>query len=273
MMTHHLPIKKCFTIGYGDYPIEVFLYFLQKMGIDTIIDVRSSPYSNYNPSFNRGNLEKSLIQNHIEYRYLGDKIGGRYSDSRLLLPDGTVDYLKVQSTEHFQAGISQVLSIISTGKKVALMCAEKEPEKCHRFVLISRVLQVNGVAVIHVRPQIRLQTNEELEKELINSLVDTRQVTLSGESVNPVESMYERLTKKLAYKSKVYMAPIEENAGLEIPEEVQSIHPVEEKEDRVCDLSSECEPAQSSDQVTDISPGSDSSRGTHTKKHIQHRLL
>ena len=160
--------RKCFTIGYGDYPIDIFVYFLSKVGIDTIVDVRSSPYSKFNLFFNRDNLENSLKKNKIDYQYMGDKIGGRYSNPNLLFPDGTVNYRKVQDTEKFQEGINGVLSIISSGKKIALMCAEKEPERCHRFVLISRALQKKGINVIHIRPEITLQTNEALEKELIN---------------------------------------------------------------------------------------------------------
>jgi uncharacterized protein (DUF488 family) len=83
---------------------------------------------------------------------MGDTFGGRYSDPALLLPDGMVDYRKVQKTEWFNEGINLLFEIINTGKAVAIMCAEKEPEKCHRFSLISPDLLENGVSVIHIRP-------------------------------------------------------------------------------------------------------------------------
>ena len=112
--------KQCFTIGYGNYPIEQFITVLQKISIDVIIDVRSSPYSRFNPQFNREKLENSLRENNVDYRYMGDKIGGRYSHPNLLFPDGTVNYRKVRDTGKFQDGINEVLSIISSGKKIAL---------------------------------------------------------------------------------------------------------------------------------------------------------
>lgn len=272
-MIQNINPKKCFTIGYGDYPIELFLYFLQKTGIDTIIDVRSSPYSKYNHDFNRDNLEKSMIKNHIDYRYMGDKIGGRYSNPSLLFPDGTVNYQKVQSTEQFQDGISQVLSIISSGKKITLMCAEKEPERCHRFALISRVLQSKGIKVIHVRPEIKLQANEDLEKELINSVIDNKQVTISSEPVNPVDTMYEKLNKKIAYKSKDYTASIEENAMPENPVRVMTVPSVEKIENGVQDPPFVSEPGYPSNLVIDILPRSDSFSGKHTKNHVQQKLF
>ncbi len=188
--------EQCYTIGYGNYPFDHFITFLQNIEIDLLIDVRSSPYSRFNPHFNRGTLEKSLNLNDIGYRYLGDKIGGRYSDPKLLFPDGTVDYRKVRATQQFQDGINEVLSIISGGKMTVLMCAEKEPEKCHRFALISRDLQARGIRIIHIRPE-RLQENEDLEKELINLLVDKRQKTFSPEPVDYADLMYEKLNRKM----------------------------------------------------------------------------
>jgi len=196
--------KQCFTIGHGNYPIDLFIDNVRSAGIDTIIDVRSTPYSRFNPHFNRENLEKSLKKRDIGYRFMGDRLGGRYTDPGLLFPDGTVDYRKVQDTELFKEGISQLISIISSGKIITLMCAEKEPERCHRFVLISPILQFKGFTVIHVQPDGKLQANEDLEKELIKSEIDTMQMNISDEPVNPIDLMYEKLNKKIAYKVKDY---------------------------------------------------------------------
>ena len=192
-MMYQLQPKQCFTIGYGNYPIDQFITVLQKISIDVIIDVRSSPYGRFNPHFNREKLENSLREDNVDYWYMGDKIGGRYSNPNLLFPDSTVNYRKVQDTEKFQEGINDLLSIISSGKKIALMCAEKEPERCHRFALISPVLQSKAISVIHIRPDMRLQANEDLEQELIDSFFDTSQVSLSCEPVDFVGLMYERI--------------------------------------------------------------------------------
>jgi uncharacterized protein (DUF488 family) len=194
--------KQCFTIGYGNSPIDQFITLLQTFDIGLIIDVRSSPYSRFNPHFNRENLEKSLIKNNVDYRFMGDKIGGRYSNPSLLFPDGTVNYRKVQETEKFQDGINEVLSIISSGKKIALMCAEKEPERCHRFVLISPVLQAKGISVIHIRPEGKLLSNEDLERELIGSFFDTSQVSITGDPVDFVVEMYEKAGRRIGGKKK-----------------------------------------------------------------------
>ena len=201
-MMNQLQPEKCFTIGYGDYPIDRFITVLQNIRIDLIIDIRSSPYSRFNPHFNRENLDKSLKEKDIQYQFMGDRLGGRYTDHGLLFPDGTVDYRKVRGTQRFREGISQLLSIIASGKTISLMCAEKEPERYHRFALIAPVLQSKGISVIHIRPEMKLQVNEDLERELVNSFFDTSQVSITGEPVDFIDLMYERVNREIAFKGK-----------------------------------------------------------------------
>jgi len=183
---------KCFTIGYGNSSIDLFITVLIKTGIEILIDVRSIPYSRFNPDFRREPVEKFLSGHGIEYRFLGNKIGGRQTDPGLLFPDGSANYQKIQETEKFLSGINEVLAIISGGKSVALMCAENEPERCHRFTLISPVLQERGVFVIHIRPDGRLQANEDLEREMVRRLFDTSQARLTG-PVDLIAEMYKRV--------------------------------------------------------------------------------
>lgn len=270
-MHQNLNQNKCFTIGYGDLSIDLFLYFLTKVGIDTIIDVRSSPYSRFNPYFNRDNLENSLKMNNIGYKYLGDQIGGRYSNPNLLFPDGTVNYQKVRNTELFQDGINQLLSIISSGKRIALMCAEKEPERCHRFSLISRALQSKGINVIHVLPEIKLLANEDLEKELISSMNDTNQATIFDEPVNPVDLMYEKLNKKNAYKVKNYHFPIDES------DPDSPLIAISEEQDRLKSDEDLCmnfvsEPDYGTNVTNGLLPETDSLPDNKIKKRVQQKL-
>jgi hypothetical protein len=53
------------------------------------------------------------------------------------------------TTPLFQAGLDRVLD--GAGKyRIALMCAEREPLDCHRFLLVSRRLQERGVRLRHI---------------------------------------------------------------------------------------------------------------------------
>ena len=195
MTMQYPPAKKCYTIGYGNSTAENFLKLLDRAGIDTVIDVRSVPYSKFNPDFKREPLEKFLAGHAIEYRYLGDKIGGKRSESGLLRPDGSTDYQKVRATEKFRKGIDDVVATVSSGLNVALMCAELEPERCHRFVLISPVLQARDVSVVHILPDGRQLPNEELERGMVDRLFDRSQARLPGEPVDFVAEMYEKVER------------------------------------------------------------------------------
>ena len=165
-MTDQPRLNQCYTIGHSNHGINRFLELLQDTCTDTVIDVRSIPFSRFNPQFNRKNLEKSLKESAIGYLFMGDQLGGRYTDPSLLLPDGTINYQKVQETERFREGIGKVLELIASARTVTLMCAEKEPERCHRFLLISPALQNEGVSVVHIRADGTIQSYENLEKEL-----------------------------------------------------------------------------------------------------------
>jgi len=60
------------------------------------------------------------------------------------------------------------------------MCAEKEPERCHRFLLIAPVLEEAGVRVVHVRGDGTLQDHAVLAGSSRGKI----QVDLSGEPVD-----------------------------------------------------------------------------------------
>ncbi|MFN2359433.1 MAG: DUF488 family protein [Desulfotignum sp.] len=53
-------MKKIFTIGHSTHTTDEFLRLLQLHSITAVADVRSSPYSRFNPQFNRETLEKEL---------------------------------------------------------------------------------------------------------------------------------------------------------------------------------------------------------------------
>ena len=63
-----------FTVGHSTHSIQDFMKLLKSRGITAIADVRSAPYSRFQPQFNREVLTKSLKDSGIEYVFLGDLI-------------------------------------------------------------------------------------------------------------------------------------------------------------------------------------------------------
>ncbi|HEY4265119.1 MAG TPA: DUF488 domain-containing protein [Micropepsaceae bacterium] len=137
-----------FTIGHSNQTRDRFLDLVGQNAITALADVRSVPLSRWASQFNRDALAKSLAERGIAYVFLGRELGGRPKDPAFLR-DGRPDYAAMARSEGFRTGIARVRE----GAKIyrlALMCAERDPIDCHRFLLIARHLAGHGVPVSHI---------------------------------------------------------------------------------------------------------------------------
>jgi uncharacterized protein (DUF488 family) len=158
----------CFTIGHSDYSIDCFIQLLKKHDINNLVDIRSTPYSQHSSQFNRELLAADLRANNILYVYMGNQLGGRHTNPDLLFQDGKVDYTKVKQTTNFIDGIEKIIQEIKKDCKIALMCSEKDPFDCHRFVLVACELENKGVTVKHILENGDIVLNSELEEKLLH---------------------------------------------------------------------------------------------------------
>lgn len=138
-----------YSIGHSNVPEEKFLDLLKLHGIDVLIDVRSAPYSRYNPQFGREALRQSVMAEGIRYLFLGNLIGGKPPDQKFRLPDGSVDYDLLLDSAEFRKGLDQVVEL-GENSNVAVMCAEADFRHCHRYRLITKGLLDRGVDVSHI---------------------------------------------------------------------------------------------------------------------------
>lgn len=136
------------TIGHSAHTIETFVGLLRKHGVTALVDVRSVPFSRFNPQFNKDALERDLKAQGIKYVFLGRELGAR-SDDPACYENGRVQYACLAKTAVFQSGLGRVMDG-ATKYRLALMCAEKEPLECHRTLLVARALVERGVAVEHI---------------------------------------------------------------------------------------------------------------------------
>ncbi len=134
-----------FTVGHSTHSAELFLALLRQHQVVAVADVRSSPFSQFNPQFNREPLEQCLKANGIRYVFLGKELGARSEDRSCYL-DGRVQYGRLAQTPLFQSGLDRVLQGAAK-YRVALMCAEKEPLECHRTLLVAKALAERGQPV------------------------------------------------------------------------------------------------------------------------------
>jgi uncharacterized protein (DUF488 family) len=154
------------TIGHSTHPIETFISLLRTHEVNAVADVRSSPFSRFNPQFNREILEAALKTHGIRYVFLGQELGARSSEPSCY-QDGRVQYARLAQTRQFHRGLERVIQG-SANYKIALMCAEKEPLECHRTLLVARALAERSIPILHIHADGHLETHEHAMDRLLD---------------------------------------------------------------------------------------------------------
>jgi uncharacterized protein (DUF488 family) len=140
--------KIVYTIGHSNGTAEHLLEMLDQHGITAVADVRSRPYSRFNPQFNREGLAAVLKNAGREYVFLGQELGAR-SEDPTCYRDGRAQYALIAKTPLFERGIERLMTGMENFQ-LAILCAEKEPLGCHRSILIARYLHERGILVRHI---------------------------------------------------------------------------------------------------------------------------
>jgi uncharacterized protein (DUF488 family) len=133
-------IRSLYTIGHSTKPLDDFVALCERVGVDLIADVRRFPVSRRNPQFTREKLEHSLPERGIAYEWLGDTLGGFREDG----------YDAWMASEDFTRGLRK-LEELAHDHRLAFMCAEGAPWKCHRR-FVADALVACGHRVAHVLP-------------------------------------------------------------------------------------------------------------------------
>jgi uncharacterized protein (DUF488 family) len=141
-----------FTVGHSTRSSEEFLGLLEAHAIQRLVDVRTIPKSRHNPQFAGEALARALQRAGIGYTHLPG-LGGL----RRAAPDspntgwrnasfrGYADYMR---TAPFRQSLAECIAL-ARAERVALMCAEAVPWRCHRS-LIADALTVRGIATYEI---------------------------------------------------------------------------------------------------------------------------
>ena len=154
-----------FTIGHSNHPLDVFLTLLAQHRIDTLADVRSAPYSRFNPHFNRKALAAALEARGVRYAWFGTELGGR-PDDPACFENGRVSYERTARTSRFRDGLGRLIDA-TDGHRVAIMCAEKEPLDCHRTLLVGHALDRREIRICHILASGNLEAHEDAMDRLL----------------------------------------------------------------------------------------------------------
>jgi len=183
-----------YTVGHSNHPIDHFIGLLKPHGITALADVRSTPYSRFNPQFRREKLQSALTAAGIQYVFLGAELGARSEDPGVYGADGRVSYALLAKTDLFRRGIARLKTGMAE-HRISLMCAEREPLECHRTILVSRELVREGVPVTHILADASLEAHAHAMQRLVASL-KLPAADLFGD---PVERALDLQASKMGY--------------------------------------------------------------------------
>lgn len=157
---------RLYSIGHSNHELARLVDLLKSAGITAVADVRSQPYSQRLPHFNRTELEQGLRDHAIGYAFLGRQLGGRPAQRELYDHEGRVDYERVRRTVAFQQGLDLLCRALDE-HTVAMLCSEEDPLDCHRALMIAPALVERGVLPAHLRSDGRVESTADLEERLL----------------------------------------------------------------------------------------------------------
>ena len=185
-----------FTIGHSTHSIDALLKLLSAHHIEAVADVRSAPYSRFNPQFNRKEFQTALSDIGVRYVFLGKELGARSDDAACYTGD-KVQYDRLAKTTLFQSGLNRILEGAKS-YRIAMMCAEKDPLECHRTILVARELLRRGVDVTHILADGSTETHMNSIDRLVSELgLSTDDMFRSRDDA--IRDAYAKQAEKIAY--------------------------------------------------------------------------
>ena len=143
-----------FTIGYEQAKPAAVMRELKQAKIDLVVDTRAVAASR-RPGFSKRQLAAALAEEGIGYVHL-QKLGTP-AEGRQAARAGDYDRLWKIYDKHIQQAESQqalgeLLALIKSKKRVALLCYCRDPKTCHRSRIVAQVKKRARVKVEDLIP-------------------------------------------------------------------------------------------------------------------------
>ncbi|HUS46500.1 MAG TPA: DUF488 domain-containing protein, partial [Phycisphaerae bacterium] len=143
--------KAAYTVGYEGWLADGFLNALLRAGIRCVVDVRHNPTSR-RYGFHKSTLAKLCAEVGIDYDHRPE-LGIPPEHRRSLRSNDDYEKLFEQyetDTLPRQAAALQAVAGVMGSKPTALMCAEADPERCHRSRLARAIAERTGLSVCNL---------------------------------------------------------------------------------------------------------------------------
>jgi uncharacterized protein (DUF488 family) len=134
-----------YTIGYEGIDIRRFLRALKNSKISAVIDVRKLAFSRKR-DFCKNALSAILARHQINYLALSTLGTSKQMRDRLHETGNYKEFFREYRKYLRQNNylLNDINSLIDDGHYVALLCFEKDNEKCHRKIIAEEVKRMNG---------------------------------------------------------------------------------------------------------------------------------
>ena len=142
------------TIGYEQALPNAVLGELKRSRVDLVVDTRAVAASR-RPGFSKRQLAASLDELGIAYLHL-QKLGTP-AEGRHAARSGDFDtlwriYDKHIKTADAQNALDELIALLKSGKRVCLLCYERDPNECHRSRIATLVKKRTRVKVEDLIP-------------------------------------------------------------------------------------------------------------------------
>jgi uncharacterized protein (DUF488 family) len=149
-------MQTLFTIGYEQAKPATVLNELERAKVDLVVDTRAVAASR-RPGFSKRQLAASLDDASIAYLHL-QKLGTP-TEGRQAARSGDMHplwriYDKHIKTPEAQAALAELMSLIKSKKRIALLCYERDPQQCHRSRIAALVKKKMRIKVEDLIPQL-----------------------------------------------------------------------------------------------------------------------
>lgn len=159
-------MTKLYTVGHSNHTLKEFLDLLACYKINRVIDVRTIPKSRRNPWFSKPEIGEALRKRKIAYSHMPELGGLRHAKKDSINTAwknesfrGYADYMQTKS---FFVALFKLNKLLKNKidrnktiknkiikKRIAIMCAEAVPWRCHRN-LIADAEVIRNIRVWHI---------------------------------------------------------------------------------------------------------------------------
>ena len=140
------------TIGYEHATASAVLDELARARVGLIIDVRAVAASR-RPGFSKRQLAAALDERGIGYLHLRGL--GTPKEGRLAARAGQIEtlfriYNAHLTTAQAREELDELTELVRSGRRVCLLCYERDPDHCHRKRIAALIHERAGVAIEHL---------------------------------------------------------------------------------------------------------------------------